>query len=383
MSLVHGEGGKAPSLNDARRIVIKIGSALLVDPQRATLRTEWLESLCADIAHLKESGCDVIIVSSGAIALARHQLGKTATRLRLSEKQALASIGQIGLAQGWQKALSQHGLTSAQLLLTQEDTENRKRHLNARETIETLLELKCTPIINENDAVATNEIRFGDNDRLAARVAQMTAADTLILLSDIDGLYTADPRQDPKARHIPIVDHVTDAIMALGGEPPPGYSSGGMRTKLLAARIANRAGAHMVIASGYHPSPISRLMQNGMCTWFRAELDTGSARKRWIGSGLSTKGSLTIDDGAERALKNGASLLSVGITHVSGAFERGDLVAIQNAQNSPIAVGLINYNANEVAKILGCHSSSTEDLLGYSGPDSLVHRDNLSFVSWE
>nr|WP_294917493.1 glutamate 5-kinase [uncultured Neokomagataea sp.] len=383
MSLVHGEGGIAPSLHDARRIVIKIGSALLVDTQHATLRTEWLNSLCADIAQLKTLGCDVIVVSSGAIALARHQMGKTSSRLRLEEKQALASIGQISLAQGWQKSLSAYGLTSGQLLLTQEDTEDRERHLNARATIETLLSFGCIPIINENDAVATNEIRFGDNDRLAARVAQMTASDTLILFSDINGLYTADPRKEPNARHIPVVDRVTEEIMALGGEPPPGYSSGGMRTKLLAARVANRAGTHMVITSGKHTHPIAHLLDGGLSTWFRAELDAGSARKRWIGSVLSTKGTLTIDAGAEHALLQGASLLSAGVIHVSGTFQRGDAVSIYNATGQSVASGLVNYSAKEIVQILGYQSSAVEHLLGYCGPDALIHRDNLALVSWK
>ncbi|GBR48210.1 glutamate 5-kinase [Neokomagataea thailandica] len=382
MSLVHGEGDTAPSLNDARRIVIKIGSALLVDAQRAALRTEWLDSLCSDIASLKQSGCDVIVVSSGAIALARHQMSKKSTRLRLEEKQALASIGQISLAQGWQQSFAAYGLTCGQLLLTQDDTEDRERHLNARATIETLLSFDCVPIINENDAVATNEIRFGDNDRLAARVAQMTASDTLILFSDINGLYTADPRKEPDARHIPVVDRVTEDIMALGGEPPPGYSSGGMRTKLLAARIANRSGTHMVIASGEHTSPVTRLLEGGLSTWFRAELDAGSARKRWIGSILSTKGTLTIDTGAEHALSKGASLLPAGVTQVSGTFQRGEAVSIYNTIGQIIARGLTNYSAHEIVKILGCQSSAAEQLLGYCGPDVLIHRDNLTLVSW-
>ncbi|GBR54264.1 gamma-glutamyl kinase [Neokomagataea thailandica NBRC 106555] len=380
MTLVHGEGGTAPSLSDARRIVIKIGSALLVDPERATLRTEWLAGLCADIAQLKKAGRDVIVVSSGAIALARHQLGKTNAKLRLEEKQALASIGQIGLAQGWQNALSLYGLTAGQLLLTQDDTEDRERHLNARATLETLLQLGCVPIINENDAVATSEIRFGDNDRLAARVAQMTASDTLILLSDIDGLYTADPRKEPEARFLPVIEHVTDDVMALGGEPPPGYSSGGMRTKLLAARIANRAGTNMIIASGYHPSPIKRLIEGGLCTWFCAEIDTGSARKRWIGSGLSAKGSLTVDAGAEQALSKGASLLSAGISRVSGKFKRGDLIAVCNQDDEHIAIGLANYNSDEVQRLVGQRTCFMPDILGYCGPDELIHRDNLSLL---
>ncbi|GEM18352.1 glutamate 5-kinase [Gluconobacter oxydans] len=368
----------APRLAQARRIVIKIGSALLVDSANASLRLEWLQSVCADIADLRSRGAEVIVVSSGAISLARHRLGLTSRRLRLDEKQAMASVGQIGLAQGWSAALAGHDLVAAQLLLTPDDTENRERHLNARATLQTLLDLGCVPVINENDAIATGEIRFGDNDRLGARVAQMTGADCLVLLSDIDGLYTADPRQDPSARHIPVVEQMTDEIMAMGGEPPPGYSSGGMRTKLLAARIATRAGANMVIAAGQEHHPLRRLQNGGLCTWFMAQTDAGSARKRWIGGSLQPKGTLTIDAGARHALEEGASLLPAGVTGLAGSFGRGDLVLIRDADGSIIGRGLIAYDSEESQKLIGHRSGEMEQLLGYRGRDALIHRDDLA-----
>lgn len=368
----------APHLAQARRIVIKIGSALLVDSANASLRLEWLQSVCADIADLRARGAEVIVVSSGAISLARHRLGLTSRRLRLDEKQAMASVGQIGLAQGWSAALAAHDLVAAQLLLTPDDTESRERHLNARATLQTLLDLGCVPVINENDAIATGEIRFGDNDRLGARVAQMTGADCLVLLSDIDGLYTADPRQDPSALHIPVVEQMTDEIMAMGGEPPPGYSSGGMRTKLLAARIATRAGANMVIAAGQEHHPLHRLQNSGLCTWFIAQTDAGSARKRWIRGSLQPKGILTIDAGARRALEEGASLLPAGVTGLEGSFMRGDLVLIRDADESIIGHGLVAYDSEESQKLIGHRSGEMEQLLGYRGRDALIHRDDLA-----
>ncbi|WP_215751257.1 MULTISPECIES: glutamate 5-kinase [unclassified Gluconobacter] len=367
----------APQLAQARRIVIKVGSALLVDGAQAALRADWLRSVCEDIASLRKAGTEVVVVSSGAISLARHQLGLMNRRLRLDEKQALATVGQIGLAQGWSEALAKHGLVAGQLLLTPDDTESRERHLNARATLQTLLDLGCIPVINENDAIATSEIRFGDNDRLGARVAQMIEADCLVLLSDIDGLYTADPRTNPAARHIPVIDQVTDDIMAMGGEPPPGYSSGGMRTKLMAARIASRAGAAMVIAAGQAQNPIQKLLDGGLCTWFLPQTDTGSARKRWIGSSLHPKGSLVIDAGAQNALIVGASLLPAGVTAIDGHFERGDLVLIKDAGGNVLGRGLASYTSEECVKLIGHHSEEMEQLLGYRGRDVLIHRDDL------
>ncbi|QDH16261.1 glutamate 5-kinase [Swingsia samuiensis] len=370
-----------PSFNTIRRVVIKIGSALLVDSEKATLRFDWLYSVCEDIAQLKKEGVEVVVVSSGAISLARQQLGLTAPRLRLDEKQALATIGQISLAQAWSQNLSKFGLTAGQLLLIPDDTENRERHLNARATLQTLLDLNCVPVINENDAIATTEIRFGDNDRLGARVAQMINADCLILLSDIDGLYTADPRTDPTATHIPIIEHMTDDILAMGGEPPAGYSSGGMRTKLIAAQIANRAGTAMIIANGQHLHPIKNLWNGGKNTWFLPQTTPSSARKRWIISSLNPKGTVFIDLGALHALHEGASLLPAGVTHIDGSFTRGDLVNICGPDKAILGRGLASYSSEESLKIIGHKSIEMEQILGYRGRDALIHRDDLTLDS--
>src|SRR4051794_24038727 len=313
-----------PSLSSAQRLVIKIGSALVVDQDEAAPRTAWLDGVAADIASLRARGTDVIVVSSGAIALARRSLGLQQRRLRLEEQQAAAAVGQIRLAQAWAETLSARGMTAAQLLLTLDDTEDRRRYLNARETLNTLLGLSCIPVINENDTVATTEIRFGDNDRLAARVAEMMQADQLVLLSDIDGLYTADPRRDPDAQHIPVVKCLTPDIEAMGGEPPPGYSSGGMRTKLVAARIATQAGCAMAIAIGKVERPLLALENGARCTWFLPAPEGRTRRKQWIAGTLSPQGSLTVDAGAARALAGGRSLLPAGVRTVDGTFERGD-----------------------------------------------------------
>lgn len=367
-------------LAEARCVVIKIGSALLVDAKNAELRHHWLNTVCEDIARLRAQGTDVVVVSSGAIALARVRLGLVGRRLRLDEKQAAASVGQIQLAQAWSAALAQQNLTAGQLLLTPGDTEDRERHLNARATLRTLLDLGCVPVINENDAIATTEIRFGDNDRLAARVAQMIGADTLILLSDIDGLYTADPRLDPTAEHLPEVDALTESIMAMGGAPPPGYSSGGMHTKLLAAQIATRAGARMAIASGLSSHPVSALLETGRCTWFLASEDAGSARKRWLAGALQTKGRVTVDQGAARALLNGSSLLPAGVKEVSGGFAQGDLVVILDEEGHEIGRGLTAYDAEDSRKIAGRRSEDITRCLGHSGRDELIHRDDLVLI---
>ncbi|GBQ61774.1 gamma-glutamyl kinase [Ameyamaea chiangmaiensis NBRC 103196] len=366
-----------PALSDARRIVIKIGSALLVDPEQAALRTAWLDSVAADIAALRARGIEVLVVSSGAIALARVSLGFPRGPLRLEEKQAAAAVGQIRLAQAWSDALSRHGLTAAQLLLTPGDTEDRRRYLNARATFETLLGLGCIPVINENDTIATAEIRFGDNDRLGARVAQMVRADRLILLSDIDGLYTADPRLDPGATHLAYVPVLTDDIIAMGGAPPPGYSSGGMFTKLLAARIATHSGCAMAIALGTQMHPLQRLIDTGRCTWFGATEDARSARKHWIAGGLTPAGSLHVDAGAAHALTEGRSLLPAGIQRVEGEFERGDLVLVVDEDGRTIGRGLVAYNALDARRIAGFRSEKIESLLGWRGRDEVIHRDNL------
>lgn len=367
-------------LAEARCVVIKIGSALLVDAKNAALRHHWLNTVCEDISRLRRQGTDVVVVSSGAIALARVRMGMVGRKLRLEEKQAAASVGQIQLAQAWSAALGLQDLTAGQLLLTPGDTEDRERHLNARATLRTLLSLGCVPVINENDAIATTEIRFGDNDRLAARVAQMIGADTLILLSDIDGLYTADPRLDPRAEHLPEVAALTESIMAMGGAPPPGYSSGGMHTKLLAAQIATRAGARMAIASGLSPHPISQLLDTGRCTWFLAAEDAGSARKRWLASALETRGRVMIDQGAVRALDHGGSLLPAGVKQVEGRFSQGDLVVICDEAGQEIGRGLTAYDADESRLIAGHRSEDIVTCLGHSGRDELIHRDDLVLI---
>jgi glutamate 5-kinase len=366
-----------PSLAQARRLVVKIGSALVVDADAAAPRTAWLASVAADIAALRARGVEVSVVSSGAIALARHALNLPAGRLRLEEKQAAAAVGQIRLAQAWSAALSEQGMVAAQLLLTPDDTENRRRYLNARATLTTLAALGCVPVINENDTVATAEIRFGDNDRLAARVAEMVQADQLVLLSDIDGLYTADPRQDPQARHIPLVPALTVEIEAMGGAPPPGYSSGGMRTKLAAARIATQAGCAMAIALGGRHHPLAALLEGAPCTWFLPAQDGRSARKRWIAGGLQAAGRVRIDPGAARALAGGSSLLPAGIQTIEGRFRRGDLIEIIGPGEKLLARGLATYNSTDAQLIAGHRSDAIETLLGWRGRDEIVHRDDL------
>ncbi|MBV9757397.1 MAG: glutamate 5-kinase [Alphaproteobacteria bacterium] len=366
-----------PSLALARRLVVKIGSALLVDAAAAEPRGDWLAGLAADVAALRGRGAEVIVVSSGAIALARRKLGLGTKRLRLEEKQAAAAVGQIRLAEAWSEALSAHGLTAAQLLLTLDDTEDRRRYLNARATLTTLLALDCVPVINENDSVATTEIRFGDNDRLAARVAAMVEADQLVLLSDIDGLYTADPRRDPAARHIPLVPALTAEIEALGGEPPPGYSSGGMRTKLVAARIATGAGCAMAIALGTAERPLRALAEGARCTWFLPAPEGRSARKRWILGSLQPLGAYVVDAGAARALAAGRSLLPAGVRAVEGRFERGDAVSVRGPEGATLARGLSAYASEDAARIIGHRSEDIETILGWRGRDELIHRDDL------
>jgi glutamate 5-kinase len=366
-----------PSLADAKRLVIKIGSALVVDSAAAAPRAAWLAGVAADIASLRARGTEVIVVSSGAIALARRSLKLTQPRLRLEEKQAAAAVGQIRLAQAWSEALSAHRLTAAQLLLTLEDTEDRRRYLNARATLTTLLSLGCIPVINENDSIATAEIRFGDNDRLAARVAEMIQADQLILLSDIDGLYTADPRRNPAAVHTPVVEAVTPEIETMGGEPPPGYSSGGMRTKLAAARIATGAGCAMAIAVGHTAHPLQALQDGARCTWFLPAPEGRSARKRWILGSLQPLGSYTVDAGAVRALAQGRSLLPAGVQALEGNFDRGDAVVVYGPTGTTLARGLSAYASADAARIIGHRSAEIEAILGWRGRDELIHRDDL------
>ncbi len=366
------------SVTTARRLVIKIGSALVVDDAQALPRTDWLDALCADIAAARARGTQVIVVSSGAIALARRVLGLTsAKKLNLEQKQAAAAVGQIRLAQAWTQALAAHGLVAAQLLLTFGDTEDRHRYLNARATLRTLLDMGCVPVINENDSVATAEIRFGDNDRLAARVAEMVQADQLVLFSDIDGLYTADPRHDPSATHIPLVHAITPEIEAAGGDPPPGFSSGGMRTKLAAARVATQAGCAMAIALGHTAHPLRALADGARCTWFLPAPEGRSARKRWIAGSLQPAGTLTIDAGAARALAAGGSLLPAGVRAVTGDFRRGDAVVLLGPDGARLGQGLANYESADAARIAGHRSADIEAILGWRGRDELIHRDDL------
>lgn len=371
----------APRIAAARRIVVKIGSALLVDPAAAAPRAAWLASIAADLAALRARGAEVVVVSSGAIALARRSLGLTRKRLSLAEKQAAAAVGQIRLAQAWTEALSASGLTAAQLLLTLGDTEDRRRYLNARATLTTLLGLGCVPVINENDTVATAEIRFGDNDRLAARVAEMLEADQLILLSDIDGLYTADPRRVPEAAHIPLVGAITPEIEAMGGEALPGFSSGGMRTKLVAARIATQAGVAMAIALGHTPHPLAALAAGARCTWFLPAPEGLSARKRWIAGSLAPQGRFFVDAGAARALAAGRSLLPAGVRRIEGSFTRGDAVIVCDAAGTALARGLSAYDSDAAARIAGHRSDEIEAILGWRGRDEMIHRDDLVLLA--
>jgi glutamate 5-kinase len=365
------------SLASARRLVIKIGSALLVDQALAAPRMAWLAGVAADIAAIRARGTDVIVVSSGAIALARRALNLTRKTLRLEEKQAAAAVGQIRLAQAWTEALQGQNITAAQLLLTLEDTEDRRRYLNARATLTTLLGFGCVPVINENDSIATTEIRFGDNDRLAARVAEMVQADQLILLSDIDGLYTADPKRDPAAAHLGVVEGLTPEIEAMGGEPPPGYSSGGMRTKLAAARIATGAGCAMAIALGHTDRPLAALAAGARCTWFLPAPEGRSARKRWILGSLQPQGGFVVDAGAVRALGQGRSLLPAGVRGLEGAFERGDAVLVRAPDGQELGRGLSAYASQDAARIIGHRSEDIEAILGWRGRDELIHRDDL------
>ncbi len=366
-----------PDPGAARLVVIKLGSALVVDAAEAAPRDGWLRGLAADIADARARGTQVIVVSSGAIALARRALKLTQARLRLEEKQAAAAVGQIRLAQAWSEALAAQGLVAAQLLLTLGDTEDRRRYLNARETLRTLLGLGCVPVINENDSVATAEIRFGDNDRLAARVAEMVQADQLILFSDIDGLYSADPRKDGAAVHIGVVERLTPEIEVMGGEPPPGYSSGGMRTKLLAARIATQAGTAMAIALGHRERPFAALVAGARCTWFLPSAEARSARKNWIAGSLLPAGSFTVDAGAARALAAGGSLLPAGVREVSGSFGQGDAVLVLGPGGERLGQGLAAYDAADAARLAGHRSDAFEGILGWRGTDELIHRDDL------
>ena len=370
----------AEALVEARRLVVKIGSALLAT-ESGEVRGTWLDGLAGDIARCRTRDQELILVSSGAIAVGRRQLGLAGRRLRLEEKQAAAATGQIRLAHAYQEALARHEITVAQILLTLEDTEDRRRHLNARATFAQLLALRTVPVVNENDTIATAEIRFGDNDRLAARVAQMTSADMLVLLSDIDGLYTSDPRNDPTARHIPLVREIGPEIEAMAGEAPPGYSSGGMVTKLAAARIAMNAGCRMLIAKGKAANstagPLAAIEAGNRATLFLPQGEPRSARKAWIAGAVNPSGTVIVDDGAARALRRGTSLLPAGLVAVEGVFERGDAVVIRKRSGAEVGRGLSAYSSGDIRRIAGHKTGEIADILGYRGRDEIIHRDDL------
>jgi glutamate 5-kinase len=368
---------QAHSLAGAKRVVVKIGSALLVEDDSGQVRRSWLDALTDDVAELTKAGTEVILVSSGAIAVGRRHLGLKSGNLKLEEKQAAAACGQILLAHAYQEALARHKLTVAQILLTLGDTEQRRRHLNARNTLTTLLRLGAVPVINENDTVATSEIRFGDNDRLAARVGAMMNADVLVLLSDIDGLYTADPKRNSDARFLPEITAITPEIEAMGGDALPGYSSGGMVTKLAAAKIAVGAGCKMVITDGRRMNPLKGLSDGQRASWFLSDVEPRTARKRYIAGALQPQGRLHLDEGAVRALKHGKSLLPAGVTAVEGSFQRGDSVTLLTPEGKEIGRGLAAYSASDAKHIIGCQSGEIETRLGYRSREELIHRDDL------
>ncbi|MDF2617590.1 MAG: glutamate 5-kinase [Xanthobacteraceae bacterium] len=369
--------GTLPQLAAFRRIVVKVGSALLVDSGRGALRHAWLAALAEDVAHLHREGKEVMVVSSGAIALGRNVLKLPKRPLKLEESQAAAAVGQIALARAWSEALAHEGVTAGQILITLGDTEERRRYLNARSTIAKLLELKVVPVINENDTVATSEIRYGDNDRLAARVAGMTSADLLVLLSDIDGLYTAPPNDDPTAEFIPLVPRITAEIEAMAGGAGTELSRGGMKTKIEAGKIATTAGAHMVIASGKVKNPLRAIETGARCTWFLAPANPVASRKRWIAGALEPRGTLHLDAGAVAALRRGSSLLPAGVKKVEGVFERGDAVILRGPDGAEIGRGLVAYDHDHAERIKGRSSDEIVTITGFEGRTAMVHRDDL------
>src|SRR5829696_6429566 len=368
---------KAPSLADFRRIVVKVGSSLLVDASAGRLQHAWLEALAEDIAALHQRGRDLLVVSSGAIALGRSVLKLPRGVLKLEDSQAAAAVGQIALARTWSAELGRHGITAGQVLVTLQDTEERRRYLNARSTIEKLLEWRAVPVINENDTVATNEIRYGDNDRLAARVATMASADLLVLLSDIDGLYDAPPGAGRQAKLVPLVPRITAEIEAMAGSSGSELSRGGMQTKIEAAKIATTAGTHMVIASGRIAHPLQAIADGAPCTWFLTPANPVTSRKRWIAGSLEPKGTLTIDAGAVSALRAGKSLLPAGVIRVDGQFARGDAVVVRGPDTHEIGRGLVAYDAEDAEKIRGRSSPDVMTILGISGRAEMIHRDDL------
>jgi glutamate 5-kinase len=365
-----------PDLTTFKRIVVKVGSSLLVDPNRGA-KAEWLAALVDDLAALHRRGVDVLVVSSGAIALGRSVLDYPRGALTLDRSQAAAAVGQIALARIWSEALTHHAIIAGQVLITPQDTEERRRYLNARATLHELLARRAIPVINENDTVATIEIRYGDNDRLAARVATMAGADLLILLSDIDGLYTAPPQKDPRATLIPVVPRITAEIEAMAGGAASEFSRGGMATKIEAAKIAVSGGVHMIIANGKRMNPVQAIINGGPSTWFLTPSDPVSARKRWIGGSLDTHGVVIVDEGAVKALRARKSLLPAGVRAVEGVFERGDTVVLRGPDGADIGRGLAGYDADEARSILGANSRDIERILGYVGRSAMIHRDDL------
>ena len=366
--------GGVPRLADFRRIVVKVGSSLLVDADG--VRRDWLDTLAADIAALQARGVEVLVVSSGAIALGRRMLDLVAGTLKLEDSQAAAAVGQIALARTWAEALGHHGIIAGQILVTFADTEERRRYLNARATIGRLLALRAVPVLNENDSVATAEIRYGDNDRLAARVATMASADLLILLSDVAGLYTAPPASDPSATLIPLVPRITAAIEAAAGGAASVLSRGGMRTKIEAAKIATTGGTTMLIADGRVRHPLRRLVENGPCTWFPSPSNPVTARKKWIAGSLEPRGTLWVDEGAARAIIAGNSLLPAGVRRLEGTFKRGDCVLIRT-EAGEVGRGLVAYSADRADLIIGRRSRDIERVLGAPGRAELIHRDDM------
>ena len=367
-----------PALTDFKRIVIKVGSALLVDRDRGRVRLPWLISLVEDIGTLHRRGCDVMVVSSGAVALGRTVLNLPPGVLKLEDSQAAAAVGQVALSRTWAEALAHEDITAGQVLLTLGDTEERRRYLNARSTLERLMDLRAVPIINENDTVATSEIRYGDNDRLAARVATMASADLLVLLSDIDGLYTAPPAKDPNAAHIPVVPRISADIEAMAGDAASELSRGGMRTKIEAGKIATAAGTHMVIATGHVKNPLRRIREGGRCTWFLTGANPVRARKSWIAGALEPRGTLHLDEGAVAALRRGASLLPAGIRRIEGQFERGDAVILRGPDGGEVGRGLVAYDALNAQRIIGRSTSQIGELLGEHNRSEMVHRDDMA-----
>jgi glutamate 5-kinase len=361
----------------AKRIVVKIGSSLLVDAASGTLRQVWLEALADDIAGLRKEAREVLVVSSGAIALGRNALKLPKGALKLEDSQAAAAVGQIGLAHAYEEAFRARGLVAAQVLLTLGDTEERRRYLNARSTMTTLLRLGAVPVVNENDTVATSEIRYGDNDRLAARVASMMSADCLVLLSDVDGFYTAPPGSRADARRLEEVREITPEIEAMAGDVGSELSRGGMVTKIEAAKVAVSGGTHMVIASGKVMHPLRALSEQRAGTWFLSRQDPVTSRKRWIAGTLEPKGALVVDQGAAQALASGKSLLPAGVTRVEGSFEKGDAVIIRNGQGAEIGRGLSAYDHSEAKAIIGRKSGEIAEILGYFGRPELIHRDDM------